>query len=176
MLAKVRQAVGSALARPRRWRFLERLPKNGVGAELGVSRGDFTPHLLRVTRPRQLHPIDDWWTLYGERYPDWRPYTEHGRLITRRAHDEARRAADERCIFHVGDDLDILRGFPEGHFDWVYLDTSHQYEHTLAELGLLRTRAKLICGDDWIEDPSSANHGCSRQFATSALDTGGQSK
>jgi len=161
VLANVKQAVGTALGRPRRWRFLERLPEDAVGAEIGVFRGEFTPHLLRVTRPRRLHLIDGWWTLYGERYPDWGVYTQRGRLTTRRAYDEARRAADERCSFHVGNDLDILRGFPEGHFDWVYLDTSHQYEHTVAELDLLRTRAKLICGDDWVEDQSSVNHGCS---------------
>lgn len=165
MLGKVKYALGTLLGRPRRWRYLEQVAKGGVGAEIGVFRGEFTPHLLRVTRPRHLHLIDGWWTLYGERYPDWGAYTEHGALETRRAYEETLRRVDGApCTIHVGDDVEILARFPDHHFDWVYLDTSHQYDHTRRELEVLRDRVKpagVILGDDWKEDPGHVNHGCS---------------
>jgi hypothetical protein len=39
--------------------FLERtVPKEGVGAEVGVHKGHFTPVLLEIARPSKLHIID----------------------------------------------------------------------------------------------------------------------
>lgn len=159
MTQGVKQAVGTALGRPRRWRYLEILPKGGIGAEIGVFRGEFTPFIVRVTRPKELHLIDGWWELYGERYPDWGAYTDHGRLETRAAFAEARRrTAGKPVTFHVGDDLTILSTFEDRFFDWVYLDTSHQYEQTLRELEILDLKVKrIIMGDDWREDPNASD-------------------
>lgn len=32
---------------------------------------------------------------------------------------------------HIGFDLEVMKGLADGSFDWVYLDSSHQYEHTV---------------------------------------------
>lgn len=157
----LKHSIGTAIGRPRRWRFLEQLPKGATGAEIGVFRGEFTRHIVRVTRPRELHLIDGWWALYGERFPNWGAYTEFGRLTTTRAYEEARAAAPEGN-FHVGDDVEILSTFSDSYFDWVYLDTTHRYEHTLAELAVLDQKARIIAGDDWHEDPSHGHHGVCR--------------
>jgi Methyltransferase domain len=165
--AGVRHRLGTLLGRPRRHRFLERLPKHGVGAELGVFRGAFTRQILRVARPRELHLIDGWWELHGETFPfEWGEYSDWGRLETRDAHAEVERiaaaATPTRCTIHVGDDLEVLAGFADAALDWAYLDSSHQYEHTLAELELLDAKVRpggVIAGHDWIEDPQDVNHG-----------------
>jgi Methyltransferase domain len=157
----LKHAIGTAIGRPRRWRFLEQLPKGATGAEVGVFRGEFTRHIVRVTTPKELHLIDGWWALYGERFPNWGAYTEFGRLTTTRAYEEALAAAPEGN-FHVGDDVEILSTFSDGYFDWVYLDTTHRYEHTLAELAVLDQKARIIAGDDWHEDPSHGHHGVCR--------------
>ena len=156
-LRRVKEAAGAALGRPRRWHYLQTLPKRGVAAEIGVFRGEFTEHILRVTQPRELHLIDGWWELYGERFPDWGVYTDHGRLKTRTAFAEAQRRTQGKAVtFHVGDDLAILPTFAEGYFDWVYLDTTHEYEHTLTELQILgRKVSGVIMGDDWRDDPNA---------------------
>jgi hypothetical protein len=122
-----------------------------------VFRGEFTRHIIRVARPRELHLIDGWWELYGARFPDWGSYTEHGALETRQAYAEARRrTAGKPVKFHIGDDLAILPTFPDHFFHWVYLDTSHQYEHTMKELEILdRKVTHVIMGDDWREDPGA---------------------
>jgi hypothetical protein len=158
--------VGRLAGRPRRWRYLEHLPKHGIGAEIGVFRGEFATHLLRIARPRELHLIDGWWTIYGDTYPNWGTYTEFGTLRTRQAYDEVRaRVAGAPVQIHVGDDRSVLAKFPQGFFDWVYLDTSHKYEHTLEELTLLHEKVRVggvIMGDDWKPDPGHVNHGVYR--------------
>jgi len=140
-----------------RSRFLELLPRHAVCAEIGVLRGSFTRAILDVARPRELHLIDAWWELYGERYPDWGEHTDFGTLGTRAAHGQVvelveRHGGDTSCHIHVGDDVEILERFPDGHFDWVYLDTSHAHDHTRRELAVLERkvgRHGLIAGDDW---------------------------
>ena len=149
---------------PIRGDFLTLLPQGGVGAELGVFRGEFTAELLRVAEPKELHLIDVWWTAFGEHFPDWGAYTDHGRLSTRQAYREVQaqvaRHPRVRSQIHVGSDLDILQQFPNKYFDWVYVDSSHTYEHTLAELEILRHKVHgLILGHDWADGPPTADNG-----------------
>jgi hypothetical protein len=166
----LKERLAAALGRPRRERFLERLPRHSVGAEIGVFRGGYTRHILEIVQPRELHLIDGWWLLYGERYPDWGDYTDHGTLSTRQAYDEVRAVVRRHdragaCVLHVADDLECLAAFAPATFDWVYLDSSHQYEHTRAELALIVPRMKpggLICGDDWRDDPAHEHHGVAK--------------
>jgi hypothetical protein len=154
---------------PQRQDFLRRLPRHAVAAEIGVFRGEFTETILKANRPRELHLIDVWWELHGEHFPDWGKYTDFGRLTTRQAYDETlavleRLGGRTRTTVHVGDDLSIVPNFPDAYFDWVYLDTSHQYAHTLDELRTLADKIKpqgFIAGDDWRDDPGHVHHGAS---------------
>jgi len=150
--------------------MLGMLPKHSVGAEIGVFQGQFTREILRVVRPRRLHLVDSWWLQLGEYYPNWGAYTDFGRLRTREAYDRARQIAAAHaephvCQFHVADDVECLATFPDCYFDWVYLDTSHEYERTRRELSAIARVLKpagLLMGDDWIEDPSNVHHGVCR--------------
>ena len=150
-------------------KFLLQMPKGAVCAEIGVFRGHFSRAILRYTRPQELHLVDPWWEMYGDRFPDWGTYTDHGRLRTRHAYAEtlkivARYGKNTNCEVHVGQSFDVLERFPDAYFDWVYLDSSHQYEETMHELEVLSRKVKpgrLITGDDFIEDPADVNHGCS---------------
>jgi hypothetical protein len=162
--------IGTLVGRPRRENFLKMLPKHSVGAEIGVFKGEFTAHILRTVRPKELHLIDAWWLLYGEYYPDWGAYTEFGRLRTKDAFEHARRVVarlDRRSVtvFHIDDDVGCLEGFADSYFDWVYLDSSHEYEHTKKELLVLKRKVRmggLISGDDWQTDPNHDHHGLCR--------------
>ena len=41
-----------------RIKLLEMLPKNGVVAELGVNKGEFSKQILDITQPKKLHLVD----------------------------------------------------------------------------------------------------------------------
>jgi hypothetical protein len=132
-----------------------------VCAEIGVFRGEFSRHIVRITRPAELHLIDCWWTAYGEHYPDWGAYSDHGRLSTHQAYEEARKAAPA-AIVHVGDDIEILSALPDHYFDWLYLDTTHMYDQTVRELQVITRKLKsggLLLGDDWHDDSAHAHAG-----------------
>jgi hypothetical protein len=67
-------------------------------------------------------------------------------------------------VLHVGYDLDVLPLFPDGYFDWVYLDTTHRRDDAYAELLALEAKVRgggLVAGDDWYEDPRERHHGLS---------------
>ncbi|PIU42214.1 MAG: hypothetical protein COS99_01390 [Candidatus Omnitrophica bacterium CG07_land_8_20_14_0_80_42_15] len=147
--------------------FLMYLPKNSVGAEIGVFKGLFTKNILPIVRPKELYLIDAWWTRSGE-YSTWIDQdTYFGTLKTRETFEIAKRVVEKYDIhkiskFLVGDDLDLLKTFKDKYFDWVYLDTNHKYEHTKAELEILKDKVKdngRIAGHDWYPDPTHMCYG-----------------
>ena len=140
------------------------LPKNGVGAELGVFRGEFSPILLRISEAQELHLIDPWYLLA----PTWswaagNPCTIDALVTILQAFKP--QIKRRQVIVHVGDDRSVLATFPDEYFDWVYIDSSHEYDHTCAELSLLQAKMKatgVIAGDDWRPIPTHRHHGVYR--------------
>ncbi len=174
---RIRHEGGKLLGRPRREKVVKILPKDSVGAEIGVFKGEFTAHILRTVRPKELHLIDAWWLLYGEYYPDWGAYTEFGRLRTKDAVEHAKRVVARLDRRNATVSLQSLtsttmsgasKGFADSYFDGVYLsnlDTSHEYAHTKKELMVLKRKVRmggLIWGDNWQTDPNHDHHGLCR--------------
>lgn len=150
--------------------ILDLVAPGTVGAELGVFTGLFSEVILEAVRPSVLHLVDAWWLAYGELYPDWGAYTDHGRLPTRGAYDAvvARgEAARGECVveIHVSTSADWLRSLPGASLDWAYVDSTHEYADTLEELELLAEKIRpdgIVLGDDWRPDPGHAHHGVFR--------------
>lgn len=126
---------------PNRFVLLEHFPKRAVVAEIGVDEGRYAEKILAITEPRALHLIDTWAPAAGgdEKLRSVRvkfaPEIESGRVIV-----------------HRGRSVEVLGRFDDDTFDWVYLDTSHKYEDTLAELEVCRAKVKddgLIAGHDY---------------------------
>ncbi|MBW4611968.1 MAG: class I SAM-dependent methyltransferase [Desmonostoc vinosum HA7617-LM4] len=145
-----------------RIQFIEQfLPKNGIGAELGVFKGHLSPILLEYTNAKKLHLVDPWYTFK----PLWQwasgnKSTVDGLIKVLRSFKKE--LEDGRIVVHVGDDLQVLPTFPDKYFDWVYIDTSHAYEQTKQELQILASKVKddgVIAGDDWQPDTSHRHHG-----------------
>jgi len=140
------------------------LPANAVGAELGVHKGKFTRELLDALHPAQLHAIDPWYLLG----PEWK-WDSGDRSTSNALARIIRNFSDElvsrRLVLHVGFDLAVMKGLADGSFDWVYLDSSHQYEQTVAELDLLCSKVKqggFVAGDDWQSASTHKHHGVCR--------------
>ena len=153
-------------SRPPRADFVRAtIPTGGIGAEVGVHRGDFAAELLELAGPTRLHLIDLWY-LFGREW-HWGEGEERSTIgalkgILDRFEDEL---VAGRVVLHIGDDLELLPSFPDAYFDWVYLDSVHVYEHAIRELGVLSKKVRpggVIAGDDWIEDPNHPHHGVFR--------------
>lgn len=165
MLDRITYKLRQLLKLKTRESILRILPKNAVCAELGVFRGDFSQHILNIAKPREAHFIDVWWEEFGENYPDWGRYTNYGKLKTRDAYNESKAKIEKfntKSTIHVGSDLDYLSTFSDNYFDWVYIDSSHLYEHTLKELAILKHKIKaggIISGHDWYDEKDHVHGG-----------------
>lgn len=137
------------------------LPKNGVGAELGVLKGHFSRTLLKNTNAKKLHLIDPWYFLSAE----WSWVGGNKSTIDAVIWilDEFKTEIENQKVFvHIQDDIDVLDSFDDNYLDWAYIDSSHSYGHTVKELNKLLTKVKpqgVICGDDWRPDPNHRHHG-----------------
>jgi hypothetical protein len=145
--------------------FLERfIARQGTGAELGVHKGHFSQVLLDRLAPQKLYLIDLWY-LQGKQWSwgDGNRQVMHALCRVLRTMED--QLVSGRVVLLIENDLDALAKMPDGHLDWAYLDTTHQYGQTVKELELLGLKVKaggVICGDDWQPDPSHKYHGVCR--------------
>lgn len=109
---------------PDRVELLRRLPRHAIAAEVGVAFGDFTALILREADPVELHLIDAWST---DRY-------KSGLERIRDTHASALKC--RKIQIQKGISTDRLDAFEDNYFDWIYIDTDHTYNTTLAELRL----------------------------------------
>ena len=153
-LARQKNAVRSKL-------MDQYLPKDGIGAELGVLWGEFSKTLFHATRARELHLIDPWYFLDAH-WPWHDGNNSTVDALCKILQTHKKEINEKRIFVHVQDDIKVLAGFPDGYFDWVYIDSSHAYQHTVDELQLLAKKVKpsgVICGDDWQPDSGHRHHG-----------------
>jgi len=140
------------------------LPHKGIGAKLGVLKGNFSRILMEKSKCKELHLIDPWYFLG----PHWHWAGDNTSTVDAVCNilQHYKQEINEKMIFvHVQDDLKVLQTFSDHYFDWVYIDSSHAYEHTVEELLLLKDKVKpdgIIGGDDWRPDPEHRHHGVYR--------------
>ena len=161
-------AIRKALSRAKRAFFrrndsrlelLNRLPRGGVCAEIGVWKGDFSERILAVTAPRALHLVDPWQFQpeFPERMYGGKVAKGQGDMDTMFEQVRERFRGRTNVEFHRGYSDSVLTQFNDGYFDWVYIDGNHYYEYVRRDLDLAFQKVRpggYITGDDynWGED------------------------
>jgi len=131
--------------------LLQRMPKDGVVAEIGVWEGGFSELILDVTQPKELHLIDPW-----SYQPDYKNTAfgkgEDGEKMEAKYQMVVEKFKDDsRVTIHRKMSDDGLKSFPDAHFDWIYLDGNHNYDVVSKDLRLSARKVKndgKIAGDD----------------------------
>ena len=135
-----------------RRQMLEALPRDGVGAEVGVWEGTFSKVILEVCTPRRLHLIDPW--EYDPRFNN----TGFGRKRNAERMPQmfeqvsATFADDPRVVLHRATSQDALEGMADGALDWIYIDGNHNEPFIGQDLSLARRKVRpggVIAGDDY---------------------------
>ncbi|UPK40593.1 class I SAM-dependent methyltransferase [Bradyrhizobium sp. 186] len=125
---------------PTREDMLDTLPKGGVAVEVGVASGDFSEEILKRLKPSKLYLIDAW---QDQRFADGL------RLVEQKFAQQIREGAIE---LRRGFSSDVLASFPDGCFDFIYLDTTHAYDLTVRELDISALKSSehgVIAGHDF---------------------------
>lgn len=121
--------------------MLKSFPKNCICAEIGVAAGDFSKMIFQINRPQKLHLVDAW---HSERYD-----SSLESLVKQKF---AQQIESKIIILNKGLSIDILPEFEDHYFDWVYIDTVHDYSITAQELAICREKVKhggIIAGHDF---------------------------
>ena len=131
----------SLTALPNRVSLLEKLPKGGIVAEIGVDTGEFSELILRYTNPKKLHLIDIW---DSPRYNQ-----DKKRIVEKKYKDQI---ISGKLEINLGYSTKVASQFEDGYFDWLYIDTDHSYGTTRDELKLYAPKLKkggVIAGHDY---------------------------
>ncbi len=127
------------------------LRPGAIGAEIGVENGIFSYYVLLPKTPEKLYLIDPW--QYGLGYSDGVTYFDG---------QEARDLRYQQVVecFAPYKNVEVLRMkshdaaalFPDGYFDYVYIDGEHSYLGVWSDLTDYYPKVKpggLIMGDDY---------------------------
>ncbi len=144
--------------RPRWYRdfIVRRLPPDGVGAEIGVYRGDFSERLLAVARPRLLHLIDPWICVPEIPSRQWGGRGNNTQAVMDGIFEAvnarfAREIAAGRVRIFRGTSAEFFAQLAPASLDWIYLDGDHRAPSVRADLEAAWTRVRpggLLLGDD----------------------------
>lgn len=127
---------------PNREELLKFLPTGGVVAELGVDRGLFSEAILKINKPSKLHLVDVW---SSKRY--------HDGLREQVEQKFAKQIKSHKVQMDLGLSTEMAAKYKDAYFDWIYIDTDHGYNVTIAELNAYKDKIKqggYICGHDYI--------------------------
>jgi len=102
-----------------REQLLRLLPKNGIVAEIGVDKGEFSEKILNITMPQKLYLIDNWGS---KRY-----HQQLRKMVENKFKEEIKKG---RVEIKVGLSTEMFNNFEDNYFDWIYIDTSHSYQTT----------------------------------------------
>ena len=136
----------------------EIMPKGARCAEIGVWQGDFSAEILNITRPRELVLIDPWDLLAAK--IEEHTHAQHADALKMLAKYEQIVNTIGRlrnCVVRKGFSAEVLETYPDGYFDWVYIDGNHTYEFVLEDIMVSARKVRsggLIAGDDlfWERD------------------------
>jgi hypothetical protein len=153
----VKQTLGLGVGRVS---LLKELPRNSIGIEIGVHKGDFSEQLLRYLCPAEFHLVDPW---KHERSAVYNEAWYGGGAGGQAEMDERYRSVCKRfdpkistgqLRIHRMFSADALKTFPDEYFDWVYIDGNHLYEFVKEDLQLSWTKTKpggFLAGDDYTD-------------------------
>ncbi len=141
-----------------RYVFLARLPRRGVGVEVGSWKGDFAAKLLRWTRPQRLFLVDPWrhtdsadyaHAMYGQSGGGQEEMDGIYESVRRRF---GREIDSGKVVVMREDSLAAAKDWSEGMFDWAYIDGDHTYAAVRDDLEAywpLVRPGGVLAGDDY---------------------------
>lgn len=142
-----------------RLKVLSLLPPASIGVEVGVHKGDFSAHILKLVKPKKLFLVDPWKyepdpryrnSLYGSQNDkEQLELDERYQQVMNRFSNETK-AGKVTILRQLS--AEAAQQFDPESLDWVYIDGNHLYEFVKQDLQLYFPKIKpggFLCGDDY---------------------------
>jgi len=123
-----------------------------IGAEVGVNEGEYSDYILSNCLNVSCLVSVDFWRGYNELDATARGDFE-AVCAMREAADKLSSHGDRSIMIRAQSPIAAAM-FPDGHFDFVYIDAGHDYENVMKDLKAWHPKVKkggLICGDDFVD-------------------------
>ena len=121
---------------------LQKLPKAGCVAEVGVGYGPFSREILRALEPQKFIAID---LFNGTAKDRWgKPLAESG--LTHLAYYKAQLVDylhEAELICKEGNSWEQLALFEDSYFDYVYVDADHAYSSVKQDIEVAKRKVKV---------------------------------
>lgn len=130
--------------------LIKQYAQSGVGAEIGVYRGDTAHHILNATETQMLYMVDPYvrnydltdktYSIRGDPDIDYEMVKQRFEAEFPGRHKLLREASEQ-----TAQSLDVK-------LDFIFIDANHTYEHVLQDLKLWVPKVKsggLVAGHDW---------------------------
>jgi len=139
-----------------RKKFLEKLPKNGIIAEIGVASGEHAISMMDISSPKKIFLIDPW-------LPSFNPNYE-GKVMSEIANlgvsiisknDFSDSIETEKIVALQESSVEASFLFKDEYFDYVYIDADHRYEYVKEDIEHWYPKIKVggyITGHDYREN------------------------
>jgi len=109
---------------PNREAILQKMGVNPVAAEVGVQTGQFSKSILNACKPFKLHLIDR----------DLNSFS---------IYEQFKEEIDAGIVYlHGGDSSLIIQEFPDGYFDFIYVDGDHSYQGVKRDIQAAKSKIK----------------------------------
>ncbi|MDY7013905.1 MAG: class I SAM-dependent methyltransferase [Cyanobacteriota bacterium] len=108
-----------------RYKMLERMPQNGICAEIGIMHCEFSERILEIAKPKKLHLVD---------------IDPNAANTARRKF--AREIESGQVEVHLGNSPDIIKSWPARYLDWIYIDGDHSYSGAKRDLEAAHQKLK----------------------------------
>lgn len=131
--------------------LLEFLPKNSIGAEVGVFKGEFSKIILDTVKPSLLYLIDPWEGIItsGDKNGENIIKINGEEYYINNILKEFLTLPQVKLLKNYSD---IIQVFPDNYLDWIYIDGAHDYHNVKFDLNVSLSKIKLggfILGHDY---------------------------
>lgn len=112
----LRKHINNAKLLIDRYEQLERLPKNGVVVEIGVSKGFYSEEILKINNPKKLYLVEI--------------NKSHCDNLKKKFSKEIN---EGRVVVINESSFSAHKHFEDKYFDWIYIDGGHDYNSVLKD-------------------------------------------
>lgn len=149
-------------------RIADLLKNNLIGCELGIFKGSFSEILIKSKKFKKLYLVDPFAgnIISGDK-DGYNMETFSGdylfNLVSNKFKNERNVEIKRECS------VEFLKSFKSNYFDIVYIDSSHEYNHTKKELNeayrVVKKEGGIISGHDYNEVSFSGVFNAVNEFA-----------